>query len=65
MVPTATCDILIGEDGIKSVVRKTMLQEAAVKGRGSERETLKVANPSPTFPTHNIVYHFHLQISPS
>jgi salicylate hydroxylase len=27
---TATCDILIGADGMKSVIRKTMFQEAAL-----------------------------------
>ncbi|KAI0294489.1 salicylate hydroxylase [Multifurca ochricompacta] len=35
---TATCDILIGADGIKSVVRKRMLQEAAVKAEVLKRD---------------------------
>jgi salicylate hydroxylase len=34
---TATCDILIGADGLKSVVRKTMYQEAATSAESEHR----------------------------
>lgn len=45
-----TCDILIGSDGVKSVVRRTMLaeqaHEAGVAGRASEANTiLRSAKP--------------------
>jgi salicylate hydroxylase len=34
---TATCDILVGADGIKSVVRKRMFQEAALEAESQHR----------------------------
>lgn len=34
---TATCDILIGADGLKSAVRKTMYQEAATSAESQHR----------------------------
>jgi salicylate hydroxylase len=34
---TATCDILIGADGLKSTVRKTMYQEAATSAESQHR----------------------------
>jgi salicylate hydroxylase len=34
---TATCDILLGADGIKSVVRKTMFQDAALEAESQCR----------------------------
>lgn len=34
---TATCDILVGADGLKSVVRKTMYHEAATRAESQHR----------------------------
>jgi salicylate hydroxylase len=34
---TATCDILVGADGVKSVVRKTMFHEAALWAESQNR----------------------------
>ena len=35
---TATCDILLGADGVKSVVRKTMIHEAAMLEESEHRK---------------------------
>jgi salicylate hydroxylase len=34
---TATCDVLVGADGVKSVVRKTMFQDAALSAELQNR----------------------------
>lgn len=34
---TATCDVLIGADGLKSAVRETMFHEAAIRAESQQR----------------------------
>jgi salicylate hydroxylase len=45
---TATCDVLVGADGVKSVVRKTMFQDAALWAESQNRnaDTTELRNLS-------------------